>query len=875
MRPSFICLRCAARLAKPSSRLLRSNKRSIHTEAIPSERPPAAILPIRHDRESQHTFLQHEAPNIAAERRDGNGNFNGDDDVYGYGRSHGAGSHSPAHSVPERQDGRLSETAIRRDTRIEGIVRRVTPRARCLKDKILDTQGNLAVVHGDLVKTYGMSRSEASHALHQLERLLRNNAEAETERTAASRLDQYLAWKTQFSSLLRKLADPSSTENVPNTSPTMSEADNMAWQPHDQDMREHVWSQMFLSAVESRPDILPALFEYTFDPTCCPSYVMEDALYLLFRRRQSTSQADETNHDDSQQQGIEFLVTFILGKCPPGYLALPQALLWHVLSRLPITELHPWYQFLVSIEHPLLPNTLLHLARRFAKNHDTKVHAVEILGVLTDIPEYDLNTPAAAGVCISLLTLNKDELPPDQHAVAPDVLFEFLVKRGFRPDLVGLSALMRNFCVRGHLNMGWKVFDLMLQYDIKPDQHVYSILLNGCKRNLDQASLEQIIHIISEGDAWSHVLLNDFLHLLFRENEAQPEPRRRQRKKSNNAWRTMLLLYAKFFNLAPLQKFTFFSLENLTETWIVPPRYKTTATKMVEFLKPQSRRKLMYPDSITLSLMLAAHMRSILLPKYAIRYYHYFCRLVRNKNPLALRLVEEQGSMVYNIFIRTLMQFQETTGFAIQQVAEMIRAAKIEKEQIGHNLHHPFPSVHTWTALVNGLKNHKDTRGALSILQIMGREGVQPNSATWNALIQAFARTDNVTAAVKGVWALEKAGFRPDRHTIRAFNMLSQRLKDSGISMLENMRKTPEQFAHVISPIQDATPSYGRSDDFTQHSQSGLGVPRTLEEVAKRQGEYNIRAIEVGSKKYQKRRAVNSTAPLGMPRGNAGRRLYM
>ncbi|TGJ88640.1 hypothetical protein E0Z10_g86 [Xylaria hypoxylon] len=877
MPTPFICRKCTARLAKSAFRSLRPNKSPLHTRIIPAERPSHVVVPpAQHGPKSSQS--RHPSV-ILTENGDGGDGGDGGDN----------GSTTPLHTTTSSQGqyGEVGEIA----TRWKGEIRKFIPKrtaatkqlaslpannARELKAKILGAWGDYILFHGDLVSLYGLSHQEARHAGGQLERLLRGHLE--TKEVAARRLDQYLAWKKDFSAALRNVVAASSVQgDNSSTSDSKSEKAShesepasmrTAWQRLDRERRERLWPQMVLSAAVSEPHTLPTLIQSTFDPSWCPSYVAEDMLYLLFRRRQLVLQKGDQGNC-GQVQEIEAIATFILDRCPPRYLDLEQTVLHSTFSPLSTSELVRRYELLKTLEHPLHANTLLHLASRFAKGSDTKLYAVDIFRILTSMRGFNLNTPAAASVCTTLLTLNEHELLPDQKA-APDLLFEFLLKRGFRPNTLGLSALMRNFCIRGHLDTAWKIFDLMLQYGLEPDRYVYSILLNGSKQNLDSASFESIFNIITSRNAWSPVLVNDFLSLLFRENESQLERRRRQRKKVNNAWRPMLELYAKLYDVAPLQKFTLFPLENMVDTWSLQPKHLTPSTRLAESLMPQPDNRLMQPDTITLSLMIGAHMRSLLTPKYAIRYYVHFFNLVDRKDPTALSLLANHGTLMFDIFLRTLMQFRETTGFAIKEVLKRINAAKREKAQYGHNRHHHPPSVHTWTIVLNGFKNHNDVRGVIGILDMMTNiGGVQPTLPTWNALIQAFARTRNVSGAVKAVWSLEKAGLQPDNRTIEAFNMLPRNLKEQAIAQLEEVRKAPEIFSNTKASPQDSVTNPGVPKINRTHHLSSNDpiqrpkpvIPKTLKALARQRGKLDIQTIESRSKRRQVLRRSRASTP--------------
>ncbi|KAI0514509.1 hypothetical protein F5B22DRAFT_230650 [Xylaria bambusicola] len=859
------CRICAARLARSSFRLLESNVSSLHTKVIPVQRPSHALtVGSRSDRSWKPELSEPQGSN----------------ETYKGASEDDSAPSVSSPTLSRRRDNELVESAAYWNGEINKFVPRRAPaaqqlaslpvagNARELKVRILSAKGEYLFCHKDLIALYNLSHQEARHAVGQLERLLWGNLGLQS---AAQRLDQYLAWKQDFATILSALENTNSNSQVEAVSRTGESAAVMtAWRRLEGDRRERHWPQIVLAVAHSDPYLLSTLVESTFDPSWCPSYIVEDVLYLLERQRKLTP--PKSRDYSVVQQEIKAVATYVLNKCPPRYLALEQTVLHSVLSTMSTSELIPFFELLKNIEHPLHANTLLHLASRFAKSFDTKLDSLDILAVLTEIPEFDLNSPAAASVCTSLLTLNENEPFPDEKA-APDLLFEFVIQNGLRPNLLGLSALMRNFCIRGHLDTAWKIFDLMLQHGLEPDQHVYSILLNGSKQSLDSASFESIFNIITARNDWSPILLNDFLGLLFRENESQIEQRRRQRK-SNDAWHPMLQLYAKFFDLDPLQKFTLFPLDNMIGVRRVQSKYATASIRLAGSLMPLPDSRLMQPDTTTLSLMIGAHIRSLNTSKYVIRYYNTFDNMVKRKDPSALGLLANHGTLMFDIFLRALLQFKETIRFAINEVEKSIKAANSEKGRYGVNLHHHPPSLHTWTILLNGLKNHDDTYGVVAVIDMMANVGgVKPNLSTWNALIQAMAKTGNAGGVVKAIWSLEKAGFQPDEKTIKAFNMLPRHLKDRAIAQLEQLRSSLSSSLSKKAPLPEFAAESGMSKGLSNGPIAirypKLTVPKTLKSLSERYERLDIQAIESRSKWRKKRRElrlspkINSNQPIG------------
>ena len=553
-----------------------------------------------------------------------------------------------------------------------------------------------------------------------------------------------------------------------------------AWQRIDHDKRATYWPLMISSALTSNPGVVSTFIQATFDPTWCPNYLLEDIVYLLFRTLQSHRSLADGGHQLAE------LVVFLLDHCPPKYLSLHQVVLQKTISVLSLDELVNFHEALNRADHLIRSNTLYHILSRFAKSSAHKALAADILCSMTKKPGFDINTTVPASICTSLLGLNEGDSIPDGQA-EPDELFKLLLEHGLRPNLLSLTSLMRNFCLRGRLDTAWKIFDLLLQHDFEPDPHVFSVLFNASKESSDISSARDIIEAVFSRGAWSQCIVNDLMDYLYQENEAQPEKRRRQ-KKDNSAWRPMLQLYAKFYDLTPLRPFVPFMLEDVIAGPGVSPRHATSLTDLAEALRPQPEHMLWKPSSHTLCQLIAAHVRSLNEPRAVIGQYNRIMTRLRN-DPVAIQLVVDQGTMLYDILIRAMMQFKETLHAPMRIVAHMMTRARLEKSRTGKNVRHPPPSVHTWTVLLNGFKNHDHVQGALDVLDMMSRLGdIEPNLVTWNALINAFARVGDAEGAVRAMRLLERAGFQSDDHTVEAFSLLSRDRREQAVKLLEESR---------------------------------------------------------------------------------------
>ncbi|XXH03461.1 hypothetical protein Hte_009863 [Hypoxylon texense] len=426
------------------------------------------------------------------------------------------------------------------------------------------------------------------------------------------------------------------------------------------------------------------------------------------------------------------------------------------------------------VEHPLHWNTSLHFASQFVQNSIYKVEAAELIYSLRTKRGFDINSPAAASVCTTLLNLKGEDRLPGEEA-APDKLFKLLLDLGFRPNLLGLSALMRNFCVRGRVEVAWNIFNLLAQRGIQPDAQVFSILLNGAKDAVDIESLQRIVNVINVNKCWSPYLVNDLLGFIYQVNEfhnkSEISSRTRRKRNCEMAWRLMVQMYTKFFHLAPLQKLTLYPLENLLapDAKREVPAHLSQLNRLAATLAPLPDPLLMRPDSITLSLMFKAHMRSLGKPRPLMAYYDHFKELLRKGDRTVVKLVKDQGMVVFSIFLRDFLQFQTTAKYSLQ----VLREATIKSRQHGKDTYNRPQLAHAYTILMNGFRNRRHPQQVMVILNRMIREGITPNITTWNVVIGTLLRENHIREAVWVMQHLEQMGLETNNHTVREITRLS------------------------------------------------------------------------------------------------------
>jgi len=685
---------------------------------------------------------------------------------------------------------------------------------RELKSKLFVANGYYDKISKDIKTWYQLTDAELKHVLSQLGRLLWGESTIE----AGDKIDAFHMWKLDLVYYKSQIADPrppmdfhdaNIREMVDLTTDNPSLFESF-WNRLDYTNRRLLWPQMVGCAMTMRPPPLCALVKRTFNTKTCSNYILEDIVHFLNEYSRIWDPPSLAGAPNDALQIAEFLGRH----APYRYIQLPQSSLLQVWHRLDQTQtpnrLWEYYAGAREKGQWFTHQTLLQVASRLAKLPEQKGRALEVFRHLKELPSFDINAPEAQSVCTTLLSVQKNGPLPGDDA-SPENIFETLVDMGFNPNLIGWSALMHNFCLRGHLDTGWKVFDLMCQRGIKPDGMALSILMNRSKLDHSTSSARNVLRVAMASNSWSPGLLNNFLETLFYANEDQILKGRRQRK-TNSAWRPMVQLYSKFFHLEPLQQLTMFPLENILLSRGAMRGHDTELTDMAASIKPLRDSELMQPDVHTLMLMFTAHLRSIHHPAALRSYYRLFQRQQAQQDPPShfVRMIQTFGTRVHDMFLQAFMQFRSTVPFALDIVSKMYRRSTMPSKDESDSWKYLAPSVHTWTIVMNGFKNHHEATDAMRILDLMTRVGgLQPAQPTWNILLAAYAKQSDLPIVVDIVGCLEAAGYGTSERTLESFRFLKTSQRAEIVEMLDARRAELAAAAAVYS-FDTKEPSDGR-----------------------------------------------------------------
>ncbi|KAF4962517.1 hypothetical protein FSARC_9411 [Fusarium sarcochroum] len=581
-----------------------------------------------------------------------------------------------------------------------------------------------------------------------------------------------------------------------------------AWQNLDVESRKKKWPTTLLSTMNLCPEKAVQVLEATLDPLP-PGYAISDVAHFCI---DNLKLDDIKVMRDRVTKADEVLELFakLVEDLPPGHVPFRQHTLGHFAKHLPVEQTAEMYQILRRSGIKLHRNTLLFYARKLADSNAHKEKAFEILRGITEEGN-DLNSVAVASVITTLLhtRATADAWSNSEDNFSPQRAMEYFLERGFSPNLVSFTALIESLCLQGEIAEAVRLPLLLAENGAELDTRCYTTVFRGAKNSLQASNIKLALDVARAAKVPYVDVLNNTLHSIFYFAEMECRERKLSPPWVLPVFGQMLRIYAKKFDLEPLQWLLPDTLplilgqDNIDgpEKFRSGPRreweFRNTIIPVVnEFFEGNDdpRQK---PNTQTLAIMLRAYIKSLYRPYDLMSFYSFFKSRLEESGPgrnWAQELVKEQGALVHDTIILVMLERRGLLRPALQVFGDMLRdslstRAKEEgKEMAGHPENspvHPAPNLFTFSILVRGLFMRKEKMLAEQVLQAMREHNLALNDVTWNTLAKGYASMQNLSQTVGTLQDLEAAGYKPDMYTFKAFAKLKDQTK--ALEMMEKI----------------------------------------------------------------------------------------
>ncbi|KAK2612357.1 hypothetical protein QQS21_001621 [Conoideocrella luteorostrata] len=618
-----------------------------------------------------------------------------------------------------------------------------------------------------------------------------------------------------------------------------------AWQEElDEKTRKEEWPLVMLSTMCTSPEKVSAVLEATLSPWP-PGYAINDVLLFIARHlrlckitniRERTVRAEET---------IEFLNRLITGS-PRGHIPFSQRVFGLFAKALPGDQAHELYTLLQKHEFKLHANTLIQFASKLAGYPAHKGTAFEILQGLSDTGA-DLSEARPSSVITSLLHCKEPEEVGGNHQQnysfnVKDALQSF-IERGFTLNVVTSTAFLDTLCQSGKVEEAIRLALLFSESGVHLDTKAWATVFRGAKSSLQVGNIAKALDVAKVANVPIVDVLNNALHSAFYFAEIERREKGRLKPFGSALFGTLLRIYAKKFDLEPLQWWLPDSLPlflaqdagtGQQQQALIPEDdanrsrwdFEATIIPFIDQLFGAGNDAKLKPSLTTIAIMLRAYIRSLQQPYDLMTYYNFYkSRLEDQGNDPSLasasRLIKNQGSLVHDTVILAMTEHPELSRAALEVFGDMLRdqlrtsattSAKSHLESEGlvtKSQIHPAPTPLTFSVLLRGLMNGRHRMLAEQVLQIMREHGIEHNIVTWNTLIKGYASLQDVDKTVGALQDMEAAGLKPNMNTFKAFTKLKDQaraLKKMEDMIDDNQRKiagelceAPSDWRHEMS----------------------------------------------------------------------------
>lgn len=533
------------------------------------------------------------------------------------------------------------------------------------------------------------------------------------------------------------------------------------WELQDRNMSDELWERTMIWLLRHHPDKAVHVLWSTFtEPypnllTVLDTVKYLSAFYFMHHPKYTVVEAPAF---------VDFFL-HVLRRLPKNYIATNpfqrtvHLILTHSNKDMGLTL----YSTLRQENIKLHRWTNLHFAYFFARQGLFKL-AAEILEEVVrqghEITSYPFLSTCNKIIRSSLL--HPEGYHSNSHLVSR------LMDMGVQFDTILYNVLLANAVEAGDLRAALQLFELIERSNKGPDDYTWSIILIGCKSCHDPVFVD---HILSKASSSSlnYWAATDLMHCIYLHAN---------HRKAGNIYSTVLKMYLRYFDPSPLQELGILPEPSSSET-------------------PQSLPK---PPSAAIGLMLSVFLEYHGTEQNVMEIYNRFRAGILNGSILVQRTLTDH---TYNTFLYSASRWPTTLHFCTGVLRDMstplpdnVLPRHPETKEI---LTQAQPTVQTWNILLQAFVRHNQPAAAEKVLDLMRRRGLKPSTVTWNSIINAYARVQDVRGVVDALMRREKSGFWVDKHTRRALKRVKN--KETLVKLLNEEKRKEGKALEGKEPI--------------------------------------------------------------------------
>lgn len=325
-----------------------------------------------------------------------------------------------------------------------------------------------------------------------------------------------------------------------------------AWNELDEQARRVQWPSVMISAMRQSPQRAHIVLEATLSPQT-PGYAIHDVLVFL-SQTQFLASARDSQEKILKSEEMMRLLRKIITEFPKTYVLFPQRVFGLCAKALATEQALELYNLLRESNFPLQLNTLCQFASKFARSTTRKNVAFEILRGLPE-GEVNLNNARESSIITSLLHCTASQnLGEEMQADfdAKEALLYF-VGRGFSINVIAATAFLNTLCRSGEAEEAVRLAWLFSESGVKLDKKAWRIAFRGAKSTRKVDYIAKGLDLANEAGVPLVDVLNNALHSIYALSESERREKGSRHKPGPPIFVPMLRIYAKVFELQPLQ----------------------------------------------------------------------------------------------------------------------------------------------------------------------------------------------------------------------------------------------------------------------------------------------------------------------------------
>ena len=487
--------------------------------------------------------------------------------------------------------------------------------------------------------------------------------------------------------------------------------------------RASCWPHMMLWYLENFPAKALGILLASNTHPLPPGYQVADALDLIACH--VGEQADQA-HMQSIAQLSEGLRSILHEhKDPPP---ITQRTILTLLRQCTLTEAASLYELLELHGVTIHTNTMLHFANVFA-NAGGREQALKILSTAVK-PGGDMTALAFQKICGKLLRAARTYVESSK-------LMQSLFRFGVQLNIVMYNILIMNAVDAKDFGTVWKIYNIMEEHDLRPDNYTYSILLRATRLTSDHFTWRELYAQIRSDRMsgllqLSPVLVTELLWSFYYFGRL-------------TNFQDVLDEYEKHCDLQPLKDLGMVS-DHQSSSYVTGPRP--------------------LPCTATLVVMILIYVRKSQRILPAALVYRNFQRLLKAEDPCIVPLIASTYTL--NIFLKA---FSRTHGsLKLWPVLMRDMTTPLPAHVMNRDTKQPLkpckPTAQTWNILLNAFMRRKKVAAAEKMVELMRRHNMKLDTVTWNSLVGGYARMQYVENVVEVLKRMKTEGSTIDQYTI-------------------------------------------------------------------------------------------------------------